>query len=130
MAGGELADVRDRANAVRTIHPVNADDVAAASADVRADERHQHVRSPTDERHVDGAADGGDRWRQPGREGRDFARLRIDAQDTSRGALGHVERAAGTNRAARRPLNPVGEQRRRRSARHGARGRDGHGGRD
>ena len=37
LAQGERADVRDDGEAVRAVHPVDADDVAAA--DVGADER-------------------------------------------------------------------------------------------
>ena len=102
IAQGERADVRDDGEAVRAVHPVDADDVAAA--DVGADEGDQYVRGVADERDVDRPAEADDRPRQTAGERRDVPRLRIDARDPAGRAFGDVQRATGADGAARASL--------------------------
>ena len=95
------ADVGDRGRTAVPLDAIEAVDDAGL-ADGRTDDGHEHVRPVTGEGDVHRPADAdlGDRRRQAGREGRDRAGPRIHSQDASSGAVRHVQRLVGADRAA------------------------------
>ena len=96
---GEGADVGDDREAVGTVDPVDADDVAAT--DVRTDQRDEDVRRRADERDVHGSTDTDDEGRQTGGERCHRSGLGIHARHPAYSAFGHEQCSTGADGPAR-----------------------------
>src|SRR5262245_23994896 len=101
--------VRDYGESIRAVYPVNAID--AVAADLRADQRDQHVRGVPDECEIDRPTEADDGLRQPAGEDCCLAGVRIHAQDPAGGALSDIQRPVWANGAAYSSLQASDQQR-------------------